>query len=76
MRIEMHLVSKESQIVKINGSAVKFSKGETLHTENSYKYSLESFTALCNAAGFELERSWLDEKKLFSFHYLTVAKEI
>jgi dimethylhistidine N-methyltransferase len=73
MRIEMHLVSKEPQTVNVNGSSIDFYKGETLHTENSYKYSLESFTALCNAAGFELQRSWLDEEKLFSFHYLTVA---
>ena len=74
MRIEMHLVSKESQTVNINGSSIDFYKGETLHTENSYKYSLESFTALSNAAGFKLQQSWLDEEKLFSFHYLTVAE--
>ena len=72
-RIEMHLVSKESQTIKINGSTVEFREGESLHTENSYKYSLESFTALCNAAGFTCQQSWLDEEKLFSVHYLTVA---
>jgi uncharacterized SAM-dependent methyltransferase len=57
-RIEMHLVSKESQTVKVNGSAIDFRKGETLHTENSYKYSLEDFAALSDAAGFTLKKSW------------------
>lgn len=73
-RIEMHLISKDAQTVNINGSTIEFYKGETLHTENSYKYSLESFAALGNAAGFTLKQSWLDEEKLFSVHYLTVSE--
>ena len=72
-RIEMHLVSKESQTVKVNGSKIEFDKGETLHTENSYKYSLQDFSALSDAAGLVLEKSWLDKNELFSVHYLTVA---
>ena len=72
-RIEMHLESKESQVVKVNGSSIVFRKGETLHTENSYKYSLESFAALTYAAGLTLNNSWVDEENLFSVHYLTVA---
>lgn len=72
-RVEMHLVSKKSQTVKVNGRRIQFDKGETLHTENSYKYSLEDFSALSMAAGLVLERSWLDENQLFSVHYLTVA---
>jgi len=72
-RIEMHLVSKESQTVKLNGSKIEFDKGETLHTENSYKYSLQDFSALSDAAGLVLEKSWLDKNELFSVHYLTVA---
>jgi dimethylhistidine N-methyltransferase len=74
-RIEMHLVSKELQAVQINGSAIEFGKGETLHTENSYKYSLESFIALSKAAGFSVQKSWLDEENLFSVHYLTVGEK-
>lgn len=73
-RIEMHLVSKEPQTVKINGSTIQFHAGESLHTENSYKYSLESFEALGASAGFTLEESWFDAAGLFSFHYLTVAR--
>jgi len=73
-RIEMHLVSEKSQTVNIDDIFIHFDKGETLHTENSYKYSLTSFTALCNAAGFTLEKSWLDEDKLFSVHYLSISE--
>jgi len=72
-RIEMHLVSKENQTVNVNGSAIAFDKGETIHTENSYKYSPQSFTALCNGAGFTLQKNWLDDDALFSVHYLTVT---
>jgi dimethylhistidine N-methyltransferase len=72
-RIEMHLVSKEAQTVGLNGSSINFDKGETLHTENSYKYTLEDFSRLSEAAGLVLEKSWLDENKLFSIHYLSVA---
>lgn len=73
-RVEMHLVSKEPQTVTVNGNVIEFDKGETLHTENSYKYSVESFTALSQAAGFTLKQSWLDDDKLFSVHYLTVSE--
>jgi uncharacterized SAM-dependent methyltransferase len=72
-RIEMHLVSKQPQTVKVNGSSIQFDEGETLHTENSYKYSLQDFEALSNAAGFTLQKSWLDANKLFSVHYLSAA---
>jgi uncharacterized SAM-dependent methyltransferase len=71
-RIEMHLVSKNSQTVTIDGNTIQFETGETIHTENSYKYSLTSFTELSAAAGFTLEKSWLDENQLFSVHYLSV----
>ena len=47
-RIEMHLVSKAEQVVNVGGRAVLFADGESLHTENSYKYSLEQF---CGAGG-------------------------
>jgi len=72
-RIEMHLVSTEAQTVTVNGSAIEFRKGESLHTENSYKYSMEGFGALVAAAGFVPERSWFDEDGLFGVHYLAVA---
>jgi len=72
-RIEMHLVSKISQTVSVNGSVLSLERGETLHTENSYKYTLDGFADLSAAAGLHLQQSWLDKDGLFSVHYLTVA---
>ena len=71
-RVEMHLVSEMPQTVEVNGCAFEFLKGETLHTENSYKYSIEDFKALVEAAGYSLVNTWLDEKRLFSVHFLSV----
>ena len=42
-RIEMHLASKTRQKVRVAGRGIEFRAGETIHTENSYKYTLESF---------------------------------
>ena len=71
-RIEMHLISLMDQEVTIGDTVVKFSNGERIHTENSYKYTLESFTELITRAGLSLEKSWLDSDRLFSVHYLSV----
>ena len=72
-RIEMHLVSALAQTVRCNGSHIEFDEGETIHTESSYKYTLEGFAALAAAADLSLERSWLDDDELFSVHYLSAA---
>ncbi len=72
-RIEMHLVSRRRQTVKIGGERIDFAAGERIHTENSYKYSLEDFRDLAAAAGLEVERVWTDDDLLFSVQYLTVA---
>lgn len=69
-RIEMHLLSERSQRVTIAGRTFAFRAGETIHTENSYKYSVEEFRTLARAAGFESERVWIDGQQLFSIHYL------
>ncbi|MAT92667.1 MAG: L-histidine N(alpha)-methyltransferase [Halioglobus sp.] len=69
-RIEMHLVSDEAQTVKCNGETIVFEHGETIHTENSYKYSVEDFAALAATAGLQLQQSWFDAEQLFSVHYL------
>ena len=72
-RIEMHLISTKSQVVSIAGSEFSFAAGETIHTENSYKYTLPQFAALCKRADFKVERLWTDERCYFSIHYLTVV---
>ncbi len=70
-RIEMHLVSKKGQVVHIDGKTISFAKGESIWTENSYKYNLDEFEQMAAAAGFRVERVWMDERQWFSVHYLT-----
>lgn len=72
-RIEMHLASTCAQQVRVDGRRFEFGAGETIHTENSYKYSVEEFLELGWAAGFEAEQVWTDPEVLFSVHCLRVA---
>ena len=77
-RIEMHLVSTMDQIVKISDSNnpegqsknITFKTGETIHTENSYKYSKQSFTDLIAGAGSEVRECSSDDKDYFAMFYL------
>jgi dimethylhistidine N-methyltransferase len=73
-RIEMHLESIKDQAVSMSGRAFRFRKGETIHTENSYKYSVREFQQLAAGAGFALRECWTDPDHQFSVHYLTVAQ--
>jgi uncharacterized SAM-dependent methyltransferase len=69
-RIEMHLVSQRRQVVDIDGLTIAFHAGESILTECSYKYSLESFGALARVGGFEVTHVWIDPQRLFSVQYL------
>jgi L-histidine Nalpha-methyltransferase len=69
-RIEMHLVSRRSQTVTVAGQDFHFEEGESLHTENSHKFTIEGFRALAVAAGFRPGPVWTDDAKLFSVHWL------
>ena len=69
-RIEMHLVSLTKQRITLGKHRFQFAAGETIHTENSYKYSLEGFRELAAAAGFEIAKSWTDSRGLFALHGL------
>jgi dimethylhistidine N-methyltransferase len=69
-RIEMHLVSRQRQKVALGGECYEFDEGETLHTENSYKFTVEGLRALAVRAGFAPGPVWIDEQKLFSVHWL------
>ncbi len=66
-RIEMHLRSRWAQHVTIAKTAqtISFAAGETIHTENSYKYSLEDIRALGRHAGLTLSRTWFDRQRYF-----------
>ncbi len=71
-RVELHLESLKTQRVTIPKANVEatFERGETIHTENSYKYSLEQIGELCAAGKFSLNMTRMDEEKLFSLNLL------
>jgi dimethylhistidine N-methyltransferase len=65
-RIEMHLASRARQKVTVAGATFDFRAGETIHTENSYKYTPESFAALARGAGWTMLANWTDAKGNFA----------
>lgn len=65
-RIEMHLVSQRAQSVQIGGRTIPFAAGETIHTENSRKFSIDSLTPLFEQTGWNLNKQWLDERHYFA----------
>ena len=67
-RIEMHLVSREEQTVSIDalGLQVAFAEGETIHTENSHKYTAEQIERIARATGFAIAKKWTDERRWFT----------
>jgi len=69
-RIEMHLASLKRQRIKVCGECIDFRAGETIHTENSYKYSVASFGALARGAGWTPTAVWTDPDNYFSVHTL------
>jgi dimethylhistidine N-methyltransferase len=71
-RIEMHLVSTHAQTVHVGDQSFRFSRGETICTEYSYKYAIDEFRALAARAGFALEHVWTDADSLYSVQYLSV----
>ncbi|MGH1572861.1 L-histidine N(alpha)-methyltransferase [Methylobacterium sp. P31] len=69
-RIEMHLVARDAQDVRVGSDTFAFAEGETIHTESSYKYTVETFQALAERAGWTWLRVWTDPEGLFSVHAL------
>ena len=69
-RIEMYLVSLKRQSVSLCGRVVEFAQGEPVHTEDSHKYTIESFREMAARAGFNPRAVWTDEERLFSLHWL------
>jgi len=72
-RIEMHLVSTKEQVIRFRGQAFRFAQGETIHTENSHKYTLEGFRELARRAGWHPRHTWTDDEALFSVHELVIG---
>jgi len=73
-RIEIHIVSKKDQVVDACGQRFSFAEGEKIHTENSCKYTIESFQALARSAGWTPRQVWTDPDKLFSLHELVIEE--
>ena len=71
-RIEMHLISKKNFTLKINKKNIKFTKDETIHTENSHKYSKNNFVKLVNKSGFKVSKYFTDKKNYFGVFLLKV----
>ena len=73
-RIEMHLVSARAQAVRVGGHRITFRAGETIHTENSYKWTVDDFVGLAGQAGWSSMQVWKDPEALFSVHLLEIAR--
>jgi len=69
-RIEMYLVSRRRQSVTIAGERIEFAPGEPVHTEDSHKYTIESFREMAARTGFRPRAVWTDPERLFSLHWL------
>ncbi|MFQ5489206.1 MAG: L-histidine N(alpha)-methyltransferase [Phycisphaerae bacterium] len=70
--VESHLVSQVNQTVHINGTAFAFKRNESIHTENSFKFSLDQFAAIAEQVGLSVRKVWTDDDDLFSVQYLIV----
>ena len=69
-RIEMHLASRKRQKVRVAGRTIELRAGETIHTENSYKYTVDRFAALAQGAGWSSRAAFTDPQRYFSIHVL------
>ena len=72
-RIEMYLVSQTRQTVTVAGQRFDFAAGETIHTEDSHKYTPDSFADLAARAGYRLRAQWRDSDGLFMLAWLESA---
>ncbi len=71
--IQMFLRATRAQTVSVAGTTVAFAAGETLHTENSYKYHPDEFLALAEGAGFRDQAYWSDAQSRFALFLLRGA---
>jgi len=69
-RVEMHLISDTKQTIKLDSLEFSFEKGESIHTECSYKYSISEFSELAKKSGFSLLRNWSDKRDFFSIYLM------
>ena len=69
-RVEMHLVSKRDIEFSVSGQAFKMKAGETIHTENSHKFTIQRFSELAESAGLTVKRDWSDAHGYFTLYWL------
>lgn len=65
-RVEMHLISRIDQMINVAGTTMLLRQGESIHTENSYKYRIEPLRLMAKQAGFDIECVWTDEHQYFA----------
>ena len=65
-RVEMHLLSRLDQTISVAGQNIAFAEGETIHTENSHKYTLEGFAELAGRAGWRIAKQWISPPPQFA----------
>jgi dimethylhistidine N-methyltransferase len=69
-RIEMHLESLKEQSAHVRGHEFSFAAGETIHTESSHKFTIDSFVAMANAAGWDASDIFSDARDYFSVYVM------
>lgn len=74
-RVEMHMVSLASQTVRVHDKSFEFTEGETIHSENSYKYSAAEFEDMAEASGWQKQILWTDEERRFAVFLLDARAE-
>ena len=74
-RIEMHLEARQDLTVRWPGGQRSFTRGDTIHTENSYKYTQARFTGLLGQAGFSVSQAWTDPEQWFAVIHARVIND-
>lgn len=72
-RMEMYLEATSGQTIRLDDGTIRFNHGDRIHTENSYKYTVDEFSEMATAAGFKTDQVWLDAHGWFSLHGLRVG---
>jgi dimethylhistidine N-methyltransferase len=72
-RIEMHLVSTRDQSISVGGQTIEMLRDESIHTENSYKHSIEGFHVIAAKGGWMPRQVWTDRDQFFSIHLLQIG---
>lgn len=75
-RVEMHLEARRPQAIEVQGHRFVFERGETIHTESSYKYTLGRAADLARHAGFDVEHAWTDDDSLFALMMLRATDRV